>query len=157
MKHHMRLAVSLISVLLLFACCSDDERKTYEFDRLCRTIDSFYAAVENGDTQARLDLFTPDAMMLPNYGEIIQLDDSAKAILKSYDADWVFRIKDLEREEIYLDKKIAYTVNTYFYTFHRKYSEPEWHKTKNVHIWKKQEDGSWKLHIDIWNSSVKSH
>jgi ketosteroid isomerase-like protein len=49
---------------------------------------------------------------------------------------------------------MAYTVNSYYYTYHSKDGDAQWHKTKNVHIWKKNEDGEWKLAIDIWNSDI---
>ena len=49
---------------------------------------------------------------------------------------------------------LAYTVNSYYYTWHAKQDQPQWHNTKNVHLWKVDSDGNWKLHLDIWNSNV---
>jgi len=65
----------------------------------------------------------------------------------------VFRLKDVEHVKIEISGNIAYTVNTYFYTWHAKGQEADWKKTKNVHIWKLDENNEWKLHVDIWNSS----
>ena len=45
-------------------------------------------------------------------------------------------------------------MNSYFYTYHTEGAEPQWHQTKNVHIWRRDPGGGWKLHVDIWNSDV---
>jgi ketosteroid isomerase-like protein len=66
----------------------------------------------------------------------------------------VFRLKDRQVIDIDAHGDIAYTVNSYSYTWHPVGTEPQWHKTKNVHIWKKDPEGRWKLHVDIWNSDV---
>ena len=67
---------------------------------------------------------------------------------------YVFRLRDREIVDIDVSGDLAYTVNSYYYTWHAEGAEPQWHKTKNVHIWRKGEDGQWKLHVDIWNSDV---
>jgi ketosteroid isomerase-like protein len=69
----------------------------------------------------------------------------------------VFLIKDLERIETRISGNIAYTVNQYYYTYPYPDQEEIWYKTKNVPIWQKQQDGSWKLHLDIWNSCGTSN
>ena len=115
-------------------------------------MNEFYTALNNGETSKRLALFSENALVLPDKGKLTLMTDSVKTVWKSWDKDWVFRLKDIEHVEISLSGDIAYTVNSYSYTFHRKDAEAVWYKTKNVHIWKKQKDGSWKLHVDIWNS-----
>ncbi|MFC1481756.1 hypothetical protein ACFL6E_05880 [Candidatus Neomarinimicrobiota bacterium] len=44
---------------------------------------------------------------------------------------------------------IAYTVNAYVYAWYAPGDEPIWYPTKNIHIWKRQANGSWKLHADL--------
>jgi ketosteroid isomerase-like protein len=46
-------------------------------------------------------------------------------------------------------------VNSYYYTWHAPDDKPQWHKTKNVHIWARDAEGDWKLRVDIWNSDVR--
>ena len=155
-KNNITLLLSF-SLMWFINSCDSEKNENTEMNSLKSSIDEFYKATNSGDTDKRLSMFTPDALILPNYGELFELDDSARANIKRYDDNWIFRIKDLKHVEIEMKDDIAYTVNTYFYTFHPKDSMPEWHKTKNVHIWKKQDDGYWKLHLDIWNSSVPSY
>jgi ketosteroid isomerase-like protein len=138
--------------IYLISCNSDANEKA-DYDRLKETIDEFYQAVNSGDTDRRLALFADGAIVLPDNGRLTRMTDSVKAVWKSWDDSWIFRIKDLKHVEIALSDDIAYTINEYFYTWHAKDGQPEWHKTKNIHIWRKQVNGSWRLHADIWNSS----
>lgn len=133
--------------------CNSDMQDNADYERLKATIDEFYSALNSGDTDGRLALFENGAIIMPNNGRLTRMTDSVKAVWKSWDENWVFRIKDLEHVEISGSGDIGYTVNEYYYTWHPKDGEAEWHKTKNIHIWRKQPDGSWKLHADIWNSS----
>jgi len=147
----LSITFALLISYLAFSCTKFDN-KAEELEKFKQTINEFYAAIDSGDTDKRLSLFAPKAMVLSDGGRVTIMTDSMKAVWKSWDKDWVFRLKDIEHVEIDLSGDIAYTVNTYFYTWHSKDAEAVWHKTKNVHIWRKQPDGSWKLHVDIWNS-----
>jgi ketosteroid isomerase-like protein len=117
-----------------------------------QAIEVFYASIESGDNNSRAEMFTDGAMMLPDDGAIISGKENVGEVVRSGE-EWVFRIRNLRRAETDLSGDIAYTVNEYEYTWHRVDEEPTWHPTKNVHIWRRQDDGSWKLHVDIWNGS----
>ena len=69
-------------------------------------------------------------------------------------ASSIFNIKDRQIVEMDVSDNLAYTVNSYYYTYHGKEEPEQWHKTKNVHIWHKNAAGAWKLAVDIWNSDV---
>ena len=148
----VRTAVILGSLGLIFLGCA---RVSEEASReaLEAAISSFYFAVEENNLDGRLALFTDDAIMMPNHWTIIRGKGDIGDVIRS-GGETVFQIKDLDRLELALSGDIGYTVNSYCYGFVREGQETEWHKTKNVHIWRRQPDGSWKLHVDIWNSDV---
>jgi ketosteroid isomerase-like protein len=148
-----RTAGFLLGLTVVAACVSSDEEQT-GLAELDRTISAFYEAVESGDNDARADLFSDGAMMMPDDGAIIRGKDDIGEVVRSGEG-WVFRIGDLETAELYLSGDIAYTVNEYEYTWHQVGEAPTWHPTKNIHIWRRQPDGSWKLHVDIWNGSKR--
>lgn len=116
-------------------------------------IEGFYAAVEAGDVEARLALFDDDILMMPNHWTMMRGKEALAAALRA-DTGSVFRLRGRQVVDIDADGDLAYTVNSYHYTYHPAGSEPRWHKTKNVHIWKRDAAGRWKLHVDIWNSDV---
>lgn len=139
--------ITPILVILLTVCTNAHASE----EAFLATVDSFYAAVNSGDQAAHADLFTDDAFMLSDDWYISRGED-LKASIRDR-TGWVFRLKDIERLDYGVSGGLGYTVNQYFYTWHQQGNQPEWHKTKNVHIWKRQADGSWRLHVDIWNST----
>lgn len=119
-------------------------------DDLLAEIESFYEAIEAGDTERRVRMFSPGAILMPNHWPMISGEEAVAGGLRGPE-NMVFRIRDREIVDIGASGDIAYTVNAYDYTYHKKGADPVWQKTKNVHIWRRI-DGRWKLHVDIWNS-----
>lgn len=120
---------------------------------LREAIDAFYAAIENGDAEARISMFSEDAIMMPNHWTRREGRETIAEVIRA-GAGSVFRLRDREVIDWGVGGDLAYTANSYFYTYHSEGEEPRWHKTKNVHIWKRNAAGDWKLHLDIWNSDV---
>jgi len=144
----------IFPVLLLLSLNVFCQDKSIEPALLKEAINKFYIAIEKGDTKIRLALFADDAIMMPPGTGIVRgIKNITEIVL---DTTYVFKIKDKEIVSMDISGSIAYTVNTYFYTYHLKGSEPVWHKTKNVHIWKKDIDGNWKLNVDIWNAAEQN-
>jgi len=113
---------------------------------------AFYAAIESGDRQGHFAMFAEDGMMLPDGYGLIRGREALEPVVTGGEG-YVFRLKDVETVDWDVSGDIAYFVNQYFYTWHEEGAEPEWHRTKNVHVWKRQADGEWRLHADIWNRS----
>lgn len=116
-------------------------------------IDAFYTAIDKDDVDARIDLLAYDIIMMPNhwtstYGK----ERVAESLRKS--AHYTFKLKNRELVRIEMNGELAYTVNSYYYTYHAANDVEQWRKTKNVHIWRRDSKGHWKLLIDIWNSDV---
>lgn len=140
----------LLLFVFTFTGCNKKFSKD-DLSLLTDRINEFYSAIENDDHQKRISLFDDNAKMLPDEGTIIEGKDAISKIVTG-DGIHLFKIKDRKVIEIDISENLAYTVNSYFYAYYKKGDEPVWHKTKNVHIWKKDSGNIWKLHLDIWNS-----
>jgi ketosteroid isomerase-like protein len=145
----------LLTWALVALGCAGQASVDSDVDRLERSIASFYDAVNAGDADAVLELLTDDAIMMPNNRAMVVGKDAVGQTWRAGAASG-FTIRDLRSVEISSSGDIGYRVNSYFYGFVQEGAETEWHRTKNVHIWRRQPDGTWKLHIDIWNSSIPS-
>lgn len=151
MNHRfIRLIIGLLIVFILAGCSSKTEEKNKEELFVC--LDNFYKFIEEGKTDQRLQLYADSAIIMPNYGELIYFDETARLRWKGYDEEYIFRIKDLERIKLEILGSTAYVINKYYYTFHAKTDTANWKKTKNIHIWKRL-NNKWLLYADIWNSS----
>jgi ketosteroid isomerase-like protein len=144
-------AALFAGILALSPGCSPGQQDRADLKGFEQAVNEFYAAIENGRDSARAEMFTEDALMLPNHWEYTR---GKEAITRSITGSegWVFKLKDVNHLDMDVSGDIGYTVNEYYYTWHPEGQEPQWHKTKNIHIWKRQADGSWKLHADLWNS-----
>jgi hypothetical protein len=56
--------------------------------------------------------------------------------------------------EMKMGLDVAYTLNSSYYSVYEKGKESQGHKTKNIHIWAKDPEVNWKLHVDIWNRDL---
>lgn len=153
-KMRTTLLVCLAAVFLLSACQAGvDDRRPDPPGELLEAMDSFYAAIESDDVEARIALLADDIVMMPNHWTIGLGRESVAAGLRAIEGA-VFRIRDREVLRVSVSGDLAYTVNSYYYTYHASGDEPQWHKTKNVHVWRRDQAGLWKLEVDIWNSDV---
>ncbi len=131
------------------------QSKTPDRTRLEQTIQQFYDSIGRGDPLLRIPLLDDDVILMPNGWTMIRGKEAAAGAFTADTATRIFRLKERTIADMAIGDGIAYTVNTYFYTFHRKGEDPQWHKTKNVHIWRKDQRGNWKLRVDIWNSDTR--
>ena len=139
-------------VVLIAVGCGAEGESSVPAD-LSLAIDAFYASVEQSDVESRIALFTDDALMLPNHWLPTRGREAIAEIFRAGEGS-VFRIRNREVLDIGVSGDLAYTVNAYEYTYHPEGEEPQWHRTKNVHIWRKDGQDRWRLHVDIWNSDV---
>lgn len=145
--------IVLLSAIFLMLNCFSSKEPEQSREMLLKSIEQFYNAIERGDTRARVDLFAEDALVLQDGGPLVEFNDAVRKKWIGWDKEWVFKIRNRQNIETTVSGRVAYTINQYEYTFHRIGSTPVWHKTKNIHIWHQQKDGTWRLHVDIWNSS----
>ena len=120
---------------------------------LMEAVKSFYGAIEAGDVEVRIALLADDVILMPNHWTILR---GKEAVSESFrrGAGAVFKLRDREVVQMEISGTLAYTVNSYHYTYHSKGEPEQWHKTKNVHIWRCDSSGDWKLAVDIWNSDA---
>ena len=147
-------SIGFFFLFMFFIACSKENSQNKDYNKLIETIDYFYETIEKGNINERLSLFSPDAIILPNNSKLYEFTDERRQQWIDSDKEWDFKLKDIEHIKIEMSGNIAYSINSYYYSYHKKDTEPVWHKTKNIHIWEKQKNGTWKLHADIWNSSA---
>ena len=141
-----------VTALVSLSACGGQASTDWPSD-LQKATDAFYTAVETDDVEARIALFSDDAIMMPNHWTRTEGREAIAAALRSGEG-WVFRLRNRTVVDRHVAGDLAYVANAYEYTWHRDDDPPQWHRTKNVHIWRRDADGAWKLHLDIWNSDA---
>jgi uncharacterized protein (TIGR02246 family) len=110
----------------------------------------FSEAFARGDTKALAAMYTSDAIALPPDTEMVRGNE---AIGEFWNASRKGGVRDakLTTVEVSRSGDFAYEVGTVSLTIQPEGKESTTARAKYVVVWKRQADGSWKLHRDIWN------
>jgi len=113
----------------------------------------FGAAVTQGDSAALADLYTDDARLLPPNSDMIQ---GREGIETFWSGGFQMGIKEvvLTTRDVLGMGDMACEIGEYDLTIQPEEQEAINDHRKYLVIWKKGTDGTWKLHVDIWNTSL---
>lgn len=153
---------SFISVFVLcFTLLSYASPKEEEMDlaQVRKAIEEgnlkFVEGIRQGDGAAVAALYTEDATLLPPDADMIQ---GAQSIEEFWNGAIQIGVRDavLTIVDLYGSGDFVYEIGKYTLTIQPEGQESIKAEGKYVVVWKKTADGSWKLHVDIWNSSPPS-
>jgi uncharacterized protein (TIGR02246 family) len=111
----------------------------------------FSEAFERGDAAAVAALYTQDAMAFPPDGEIIKGRQAIGEFWKATHASGVKSAK-LTTLDVGTAGDVAYEAGKVSLTIEPPGKPATTASAKYVVVWKRQSDGSWQLHRDIWNT-----
>lgn len=108
-----------------------------------------------GNTAALVDIYSDNGKIFPSDRPILEGRDSLMAYwTPAPDRKWRLESHKVVPEEITLTSATTAYDYGYYYGVSSKLMVPaeksEW-KGKYVIIWKKDEEGTWRIYIDIWN------
>lgn len=113
----------------------------------------FSEAFNRGDAAGVAALYTEDATLLPPYSEAVQGKQGVQEFfdtgIKMGQTDLAMTIVDVGGSG-----DTAYEIGRYTIKIQPEGQETMADTGKYVVVWKRQADGIWKLHLDIWNSSI---
>ena len=141
---------SFIFVFLFFftlLCCAPPQKEDVDVAQVRKAIDEanlkYSEAIRQGGASAVAELYTEDAVLLNPGQDMIQ----GKQDIKEYYSSVLQRggrDKVLSTLDFYPSGDIAYEIGLVG-------ASHDALNIKYVVIWKRTADGSWKIHVDIWN------
>ena len=143
--------LSTILMLAFFACQAPAPPDTSEQDKEDATATSkqYGDAIIAGDLDKIRSLSDANSALMPPGSETIT---GAEGIA-SFMGEGPDLSGSITPGEVDVSGDMAVVSGTYNLTFHINDSTQLEDNGKYVEVWSRQEDGSWKLHTDIWNSS----
>jgi ketosteroid isomerase-like protein len=143
-----------IFFILVFAVACKVTIDTEKESELLMQADKDFAilSVESGAAEAFNQYLTNDALQLPAGKNPVHgrnsIYDNMKANQDKYTLNW-----SPQYAEVSKSGELGYTWGTYTLTFLDEAGEDQKSDGKYLNIWKKQEDGSWKVAVDMGNES----
>jgi len=139
----------MVMVLLCFNCVPTQEDSSKIREGILAANENFMASFNQGDASGLAALYTENGQLLPPNGDFVT---GRQAIQGFWQAVMDMGVKSAELETVEVEGmgKTAYEVGEY-----KMFADGDQiiDTGKYVVIWK-QVEGQWKLHRDIWNSSM---
>ena len=111
----------------------------------------FSEAFARGDAKALAAMYTADAIAFPPDSEMIRGNEAIGNFWKTT-RDSGVQSATLTTVDVGRSGDVAYEVGKVSLSIQPAGKEPTTAAAKYLVVWKRQSDGSWKLHRDIWNS-----
>ena len=111
----------------------------------------FSDAFARGDAKALAAMYTSDAIAFPPDGDMVHGNEAIGEFWKAT-RDSGVQTAALTTIDVGRSGDVAYEVGKVSLTIQPAGKELTTAVAKYVVVWKRQADGSWKLHRDIWNS-----
>ena len=149
----------LVFVLcFVLLCCAPPVEEKMDLAQVRKAIEEqgkkFIEAALQGDAAAAAALCTEDTFLLPPNSELLQGKQATEAFWQAAWAQMKITEFDITTEDLYGSSDVVYEVGKYTLKFQLEGQESLEEKGKYVSIWKKMADGTWKRHVDIWNSDA---
>lgn len=152
MKFQKSISIFLLLLTLILFFCVRNQNDKINFDQVNKTMQEFIDACNEGNVDKVIEMFTDDGFLLLPNTEMIRGKQAISDYLRN-ETQWNVELKT-ENVEIGGSGNTAYQVAEFTITIPQENQEPLVLKNKGTYIWKKQPDGSWKTHVDSWNSSM---
>lgn len=150
-RRHARTA-TVLSALLLVASCRTQEPPAFDLAAACANIEranaTFTSAHVAGDVAVIDAMFTRDAKAFPPGAEAVIGPAALHAFTVEYLASGIKEFRE-ETTGCYGNGDLLVDEGAYVVTYGPS-STVE--RGKHVNVWM-QEDGTWKIHANIWNTS----
>ena len=143
------MAVSVILLIMVSCTTTVSYDNDQVHDAIVAANKKFMAAFENSDDVAMAALYTADAQLLPTNSDFVSGNEAVRAFWKSV-FDMGIKKAKLETVEVEGMGDTACEVGKYTLFIE---GEQVADSGKYVVIWK-MVNGQWKLHRDIWNTSM---
>ena len=154
MKQHGFLAVL---VILLGSGCTSRAADDLDSERaaLREAVEAYHDAASRKDAQSVVSLYDDAAMMIPPNAEWVEGIEGVRNYRFGFiETPGVTLQFETMRMEIAAGGDMAWTLAVGDVSFERPDGEAGSDRVRDFHVWRKQDDGSWKVLVDIWNSEL---
>jgi len=153
---HLITVMTLLGILLAQLSCGRSE--TYDTEQIRKSIEEVNAtyseAIQEGNLAGAVAGYTDDATMVPPDGGLVK---GKQAIEEYYRTLFQMGMKEVVLTTIEVEGSggTVYEIGKTRVRIQPEGQEAIQDSSKYLVIWKRQADGTWKVHVDIWSLSCR--
>ncbi len=154
----MRKATIAVFVLLTGCTGAVESPSHAELEASLRiAAEAYQAAASSKDAATVVSLYEDDALMIPPDAEMVEGIEGVRDYRFGFiETPGVALDFELIRVEVAASGDVGWTVGVGQITIEREGEAPGRDVVRDVHTWRRQPDGSWKVVLDVWNSGIVS-
>lgn len=142
-----------IAILSIGACAKEINIEA-DIAAIKNLTENYDAAINSGDLDSWMSLYTDDAVRMQPYMPALSGKDAIRSLMQSFFEKYTIDLKETI-EEVIVAGDWAFARGTFKYTLTPKAGgEPIRDSGKWMALHKRQPDGSWKIHRNIYNSNL---
>lgn len=155
MKHLITVIFLLGTSLVQLSCSRPETFDTSQIQKSIEEVNATYSkAIQEGNLAGVIAGYTDDATMVPPDGELIK---GKQAIEEYYRMLFQMGMKEVVLTTIEVEGSggTVYEIGKTRVRIQPEGQEAIQDSSKYLVIWKRQGDGTWKVHVDIWSLSCR--
>jgi len=136
------------------AACSARPNPASDAAATLRSADSAYSAgLRSMDVPGLVELYAPDAVMYPPGEPNVVGIDAVREFAKAFAATPSLTMS-AERQTIVVSQSgdLGYVVNWVQTTAVDAHGKPTAERSRDIHLWRRDATGQWKVVVDFWNA-----
>ena len=136
----------------LTACAAQPNPATDAAVTLRRADSTYSAGVRSLDVPALVALYTPDAVMYPPGEKNVVGIDAVREYAKAFGATPGLKMT-AEPQTVVVSQSgdLGYVVNWVQMTTLDAHGKPQTERLRDIHVWRRDASGQWKVALDFWN------
>jgi uncharacterized protein (TIGR02246 family) len=155
MKHNHFSLFNYALIAISCLSCNSKQDEKHDLDLLNAAITENDNAWNNLDVEKIVGLFAEDGTLLNDQSEMSRGRDAIRKTFELAKPE-KFEFKR-DKVEVKMDGNFAYEIVNQVVIIKNKDEESKTFHNKYIHIWKKQNDGSWRVLIDMNNMRTPSN
>ncbi len=157
MKRKKFILLGALSLIFALIGSTWAQEENDDLKHVRKASEKYRASLKKGNWEQVFAMYTKHAVKMPPNRILSKGKKAAKE-------GWLkakylhFEFVDWQEVEFTISGDVAFEIATYSVKFQTEgYDEPTVGPPyKLIHVWKKQADGSWKLHLDMWSANQPS-
>lgn len=145
--------LAVACVLILSACGPAPRPGSQDVESLREAVTAYHEAASAKDAETVVSMYDERALMVPPAGELVEGSEQVRGYRFGFIETPGVSL-DFQTTEVHVSDSgdLGWSVAIGDITIEREDGGVDHDIVRDVHVWRRQADGTWKVTLDVWNS-----